>query len=67
MVVSGCAKVSRGRDVIYVQSNQSVYIPKATKHRLENPNNSPLKIVEIQTGSYLEEDDIERFDDDYKR
>ena len=67
VVVSGCAKVSRGRDVIYVQSNQSVYIPKATKHRLENPNNSPLKIVEIQTGSYLEEDDIERFDDDYKR
>ncbi len=67
VVVSGCAKVSRGRDVIYVQSNQSVYIPKGVKHRLENPNNSPLKIVEVQTGPYLEEDDIERFDDDYKR
>lgn len=67
VVVSGCAKVSRGRDVVYVQSNQSVYIPKGVKHRLENPNNSPLKIVEVQTGPYLEEDDIERFDDDYKR
>ena len=67
MVVSGCAKVSRGRDIVYVQSNQSIYIPKGVKHRLENPNNFPLKIVEVQTGPYLEEDDIERFDDDYNR
>ena len=67
VVVSGCAKVSRGRDIVYVQSNQSIYIPKGVKHRLENPNNFPLKIVEVQTGPYLEEDDIERFDDDYKR
>ncbi len=67
IVVAGSAKVIRGRDIIYVQANQSVYIPKGVKHRLENPGKSPLKIVEVQTGSYLEEDDIERFDDDYKR
>ena len=67
IVVSGSAKVIRGRDIIYVHSNQSIYIPKATKHRLENPHNAPLKIVEVQTGPYLEEDDIQRFDDDYKR
>ena len=67
IVVSGSAKVIRGRDIIYVHSNQSIYIPKGVKHRLENPGKSPLKIVEVQTGPYLEEDDIERFDDDYKR
>jgi len=66
-VVSGYAKVSRGKDLIYVHSNQSIYIPKGTKHRLENPGKVPLKIVEVQTGSYLEEDDIQRFDDDFKR
>src|SRR3989338_5937248 len=67
VVVSGCAKVTRGKDTIYVHSNQSIYIPKGTKHRLENPARVPLKIVEIQTGDYLEEDDIKRFDDDYMR
>ncbi len=67
VVVSGCAKVARGKDTIYVHSNQSIYIPKGTKHRLENPARVPLKIVEIQTGDYLEEDDIKRFDDDYSR
>jgi len=67
VVVSGCAKVSRGKDIIYVHSNQSIYIPKGTKHRLENSARAPLKIVEIQTGDYLEEDDIKRFDDDYMR
>lgn len=67
VVVSGCAKVVRGKDIIYVHSNQSIYIPKGTKHRLENSARVPLKIVEIQTGDYLEEDDIKRFDDDYSR
>ena len=67
VVVSGCAKVERGKDTIYIHSNQSIYIPKGTKHRLENPASVPLKIVEIQTGDYLEEDDIKRFDDDYSR
>ena len=67
VVVSGRAKVARGKDISYVHSNQSIYIPKGTKHRLENPAHTPLKIVEIQTGDYLEEDDIKRFDDDFKR
>ena len=67
VVVSGCAKVTRGKDTIYIHSNQSIYIPKGTKHRLENSARAPLKIVEIQTGDYLEEDDIKRFDDDYMR
>ena len=67
VVVSGRAKVERGKDIVYVHSNQSIYIPKGIKHRLENPADTPLKIVEVQTGSYLEEDDIRRFDDDFQR
>lgn len=67
VVVSGCAKVSRGKDIIYVHINQSIYIPKGVKHRLENPSDTPLKIVEVQTGNYLEEDDIKRFVDDFNR
>lgn len=67
VVVSGCAKVTRGKTITYVRSNQSIYIPRGIKHRLENSANTPLKIVEIQTGDYLEEDDIRRFDDDYMR
>ena len=47
--------------------NQSVYIPLKTAHRLENPEKEPLKIIEVQTGAYLEEDDIIRLDDDYWR
>ena len=67
VVVSGCARVNRGKDIVYVHSNQSIYIPRGIKHRLENPADTPLKIVEVQTGSYLEEDDIRRFDDDFQR
>lgn len=67
VVVTGRAKVTRGNTVRFIQSNQSIYIPKGVKHRLENPDQSPLKIVEVQTGSYLEEDDIQRFDDDFNR
>lgn len=67
VVVSGCAKVTSSNMVKFVRNNQSIYIPKGTIHRLENPTNAPLKIVEVQTGRYLEEDDIERFDDDFKR
>jgi len=48
-----------------VSSNQSVYIPPKTLHRLENPTIEPLQIVEVQTGDYLEEDDIMRLEDDY--
>ncbi len=65
VVVSGMAKVTSVGKVSFVRSNESVYIPKARKHRLENPLRAPLKIVEVQTGAYLEEDDIERFEDDF--
>ncbi|HEX9883412.1 MAG TPA: mannose-1-phosphate guanylyltransferase/mannose-6-phosphate isomerase [Desulfobaccales bacterium] len=67
VVVSGSARVTIGSDVRLVASNQSVYIPLNTPHRLENPENEPLKIIEVQTGAYLEEDDIIRLDDDYWR
>lgn len=67
VVVSGCAKVTSKTGARLVKCNQSVYIPKGTKHRLENPTSKPVKIVEVQTGNYLEEDDIKRFADDFKR
>jgi len=50
-----------------VRSNESIYISKGKKHRLENNLNQPLRIVEVQTGNYLGEDDIERFEDDFKK
>ena len=61
------AKITNAGKVSFVRSNESVYIPKGRKHRLENPLRIPLKIVEVQTGAYLEEDDIERFEDDFKK
>jgi len=65
VVVSGAARVTIGQDVRLITGNQSVYIPSNTPHRLENPAKEPLKIIEVQTGAYLEEDDIIRLDDDY--
>lgn len=67
VVVQGTARVTIGTDVKLVTSNQSVYIPLKTAHRLENPETQPLRIIEVQTGSYLGEDDIQRLDDDYSR
>lgn len=67
VVVKGTAKVTCGDEVFIVTENQSTYIPLGTKHRLENPGKVPLEIIEIQSGSYLGEDDIVRFDDDYGR
>lgn len=67
VVVSGVAKVVSGEKISLVKNNQSIYIPKGKKHRLENITENPLRIVEVQTGSYLGEDDIERFADDFKR
>jgi mannose-1-phosphate guanylyltransferase/mannose-1-phosphate guanylyltransferase/mannose-6-phosphate isomerase len=67
VVVSGRAKVTRGDDTLYLDENQSTYIPVGTKHRLENPGKTPLLLIEVQSGSYLGEDDIERFDDRYGR
>ena len=53
--------------VFDLQENESTFIPVATKHRLENKTSSPLTIIEVQVGSYLGEDDIVRFDDDFGR
>ncbi|MDD1632890.1 MAG: mannose-1-phosphate guanylyltransferase/mannose-6-phosphate isomerase [Methylococcaceae bacterium] len=67
VVVSGTARVTNGDKEYDVHTNESTYIPMSTKHRLENPGRVPLQIIEVQNGEYLEEDDIVRFDDDYKR
>jgi len=67
IVISGTAKVTIGEQEQMVHVNEGVYIPPSTKHRLENPGRIPLEIIEVQNGSYLEEDDIVRFDDVYGR
>lgn len=67
IVVKGTAKVTRGDDVFTLIANQSTYIPIGTKHRLENPDTIPLEMIEVQSGSYLGEDDIVRFEDRYNR
>ena len=67
VVVNGTALVTHGEDKKLVQENESIYIPAGTKHRLENPGKMALNVIEVQTGSYLEEDDIIRYDDTYGR
>ncbi len=67
IVVSGTARVTNEDRVFLLTENQSTYIPVGAKHRLENPGSLPLEIIEVQSGSYLGEDDIVRFEDVYKR
>jgi mannose-1-phosphate guanylyltransferase/mannose-6-phosphate isomerase len=67
IVVSGTARVTRDDEVFLVSENQSTYIPIGTRHRLENPGTIPLELIEVQSGSYLGEDDIVRFEDIYNR
>ena len=67
IVVSGTAEVTNGDQVILLGENQSTYIPLGQVHRLRNPGAIPLEIIEVQSGSYLGEDDIVRFKDDYGR
>ena len=67
IVVKGTAEVTCGDTVTLLSENQSTYIPIGQKHRLRNPGNIPLEIIEVQSGSYLGEDDIVRFDDIYGR
>jgi mannose-1-phosphate guanylyltransferase/mannose-6-phosphate isomerase len=67
VVVKGTAKVTRGDEEITLTEDQSVYVPLGTKHRLVNPGLIPLELIEVQTGSYLGEDDIVRFEDVYGR
>jgi mannose-1-phosphate guanylyltransferase / mannose-6-phosphate isomerase len=67
VVVRGRARVTRGEEVFDLDANQSTYIPVGTVHRLENRGEEPLHLIEVQSGDYLGEDDIERLDDSYGR
>lgn len=72
VIVKGTAKVELedGNGELkeyFVHENESIYVPKTTKHRLINPGKVPLEIIEVQVGEYVEEDDIVRFDDKYNR
>jgi mannose-1-phosphate guanylyltransferase/mannose-6-phosphate isomerase len=67
VVVKGTAKVTRGVEQFLLTENQSTYIPLGVTHRLENPGLVPLEIIEVQSGAYLGEDDIVRFEDNYSR
>jgi mannose-1-phosphate guanylyltransferase/mannose-6-phosphate isomerase len=67
IVVRGTARVTRGDEAFLLSENQSTYIPIGTRHRLENPGKLPLEMIEVQSGGYLGEDDIVRFDDTYGR
>ena len=67
VVVSGTARITRGEEVFLLEENQSTYIPVGVRHRIENPGKIPLHIIEVQSGGYLGEDDIVRFEDQYGR
>jgi len=67
IVVRGTARVTRGDETYLLTENESTYIPPGTRHRLENPGKLPLEIIEVQSGAYLGEDDIVRFEDTYGR
>ncbi|OYZ76278.1 MULTISPECIES: mannose-1-phosphate guanylyltransferase/mannose-6-phosphate isomerase [unclassified Polaromonas] len=67
IVVKGIAEITNGDQVITLSENQSTYIPQGQTHRLANPGRTPLEIIEVQSGAYLGEDDIVRFEDSYGR
>jgi mannose-6-phosphate isomerase-like protein (cupin superfamily) len=67
IVVQGTARVTIGDKVSLVSENQSIYVPLGEVHRLENPGRVPMVLIEVQTGSYLGEDDIIRYEDRYSR
>jgi mannose-1-phosphate guanylyltransferase/mannose-6-phosphate isomerase len=67
VVVAGTARITRGEEVFLLEENQSTYIPIGVQHRIENPGKIPLEIIEVQSGSYLGEDDIVRLEDKYGR
>ncbi|MCJ7523705.1 MAG: phosphomannose isomerase type II C-terminal cupin domain [Candidatus Aminicenantes bacterium] len=67
VVVQGQALVTLGEETIKLEKRQSVFIPEKTKHRMENPGKEELVFIEVQTGTYLGEDDITRFQDDFGR
>jgi mannose-1-phosphate guanylyltransferase/mannose-6-phosphate isomerase len=67
IVVIGTAEITCGEKIVLLTENQSTYIPLGETHRLVNPGTIPLEIIEVQSGSYLGEDDIVRFEDNYGR
>jgi mannose-1-phosphate guanylyltransferase/mannose-6-phosphate isomerase len=67
VVVQGTARVTRGDEVFTLVENESTYIPLGVIHRLENPGLIPLELIEVQSGSYLGEDDVVRLEDNYGR
>ncbi|MFZ0721161.1 MAG: cupin domain-containing protein, partial [Xanthobacteraceae bacterium] len=67
VVVRGAARVTIGDETKILHENESTYIPSGARHRLENPGKIELELIEVQTGSYLGEDDIVRIEDDYRR
>jgi mannose-6-phosphate isomerase-like protein (cupin superfamily) len=67
VVVRGTAEVTRDDETIMLRENESVFLPLGCVHRLANPGKIPVEIIEVQTGAYLEEDDIVRFADDFGR
>ncbi|WP_201320153.1 cupin domain-containing protein, partial [Burkholderia sp. E168m30] len=67
IVVRGTARITRGDETFLLSENESTYIPLGVSHRLENPGKMPLELIEVQSGAYLGEDDIVRFDDTYGR
>ncbi|MGB8276205.1 MAG: mannose-1-phosphate guanylyltransferase/mannose-6-phosphate isomerase [Alphaproteobacteria bacterium] len=67
VVVNGTARVTRGEETFLIQENESTFIPLGVAHRIENPGKVPLRLIEVQSGPYLGEDDIVRFEDSYGR
>ena len=67
VVVSGVAKAEVGKKITFLKENESIYVPKGSKHRLSNPKEKTLVLIEVQSGDYLDEDDIIRFKDNYGR
>lgn len=67
IVISGTAKATVDDKEVYLRTNESIYIPCCGVHRLANPGVIPLVLIEVQTGEYLEEDDIVRYEDDFNR
>jgi mannose-1-phosphate guanylyltransferase/mannose-6-phosphate isomerase len=67
VVIEGVATVTRGDEVATLKENESTFIPQGVRHRLENPGTAPLRIIEVQSGGYVGEDDIVRFEDSYGR
>ena len=67
VVVAGSARVTVGEEILILQPNQSVHIPLGARHRMENPGEGPMRLIEVQCGDYLGEDDIVRYEDVYGR